>query len=717
MPGIGTTIRLNDGVSKTAKSISQSINSVVASFNTMKKASDSSLNTRTFSSAQTSLTKIKSVYKDIVSGIKSANSQQQNLNKNLSSGSKFAGDLQKNVTRLVAAYVSLRTVLKGLTTSDSLTTNNLRIAAINDGTQTDAALRNSLYDAANRSGANYLDFSNYVTSFGLSGGRNFSGTAEVTKFTELLFKQFQANGVAEANISTAMNSISEAIDTGALESGGVKNIIAYAPQLADEIARISGTTREGLKELAGQGGITAAVLKKALFSIEDSINEQYAKVPAKFSDMWALIKNEALRGYEDASAHLSQFVNMDSFKASAVYVGNLIGDITKVIGTAIGRVTGYIETLSKNQNVVKMFEDIKIAALVSFEILFRLFDVLAVSISVVADNWIWLKYVVAGAIGVFIGLKVAALAAAVGINAALWPITLTIGAIVVAVYSLIWVINKLTGESISATGVITATFTAAFSVIQNGIANLYNFVAAFAEFFSNVLKNPVYSVQRLFANLYISFIDMAISGASVWGTFANSFVNLFVAAINKVKGVWNSLAGSSLGQFLGLSTVEMTANVDVGAAAVQNLENFKAGISGYMDANMPDNYKVYDRMQYKDIGAAANSGYNWGANAENSISGHLSGTSLASMDNGITTTGNVAYGSADTGLSNSSGTIAELRDYARRENYGSGGTRVVNIEMNNDIVIQNGMNEEDVVSMLVDAVEEAINSDAEGSGY
>lgn len=748
MPGIGTTIRLNDGVTKTARSISQSINSIVNSFKTMQKASDSSLNTRSYSSAQSSLNKIRNVYKDIVSGIKQSNKEQQNLNKNISTGSKFANDLQKNITRLVAAYVSLRTVLKGLTTSDSLTTNNLRIASINDGTQTDAALRNSLYDAANRSGANYLDFSNYVTGMGISGGRNFSGTAEVTKFVELLYKQFQANGVAEANIGTAMNSISEAIDTGKLESGGVKNIIAYAPQLANEIARVSGTTVEGLKELAGQGGITADVLKKALFSIEDSINEQYAKVPAKFSDMWALIKNEALRGYEDASAYLSKLVNMDSFKQSAVYVGNFIGDITKVFGSGIGRLTEQIDKLSQNKNVVVMINDIKGAALSMFEIILRLVDIAAAGITVLADNWNWLKYVIlavavsltiykTAAIAATVATKltaistaaadlslktlsIASISAATGISALTLSLFWIIGivvAIVAGFYLFIWVLNKLTGESVSATGIITGVFAGLFAYLQNGIAFWYNIVAAFAEFFSNVFKNPVYSIQRLFANLYISFIDFVISGASVWGSFANSFANMFIAAINKVKGAWNSLAGSSIGQFLGLNTVEMTANVDIGAAAVQNLENFKAGINGYMEANMPENYKVYDRMQYKDIGAAANAGYNWGANAENSISGHLSGTSLTSMDSGLTTTGNVAYGSADTGLSNSSGTIAELRDYARRENYGSAGSRVVNIEMNNDIVIQNGMNEEDVVSLLVDAVEEAINSDAEGSGY
>lgn len=714
MGGIGTTISVYDNVTKPMTSIIKSLHAGVNAFKQVKAQTNTAFNPASITSTNAALKKTQSINKGINAGLKQTTSTQKQMNKSLSEGSKVAGDLQKKLKQVIVAYASYRTVLKGLTLSDSLVTNNMRIASINNGAQTDTALRNSIYSAASSAGANYLDFSRDVTSFGLSGGRNFSGPEEVTKFVELLYKQAQTQGAAESEISSIMSSISEAIDTGKLESGGVKNIIMYAPQLAEEIARVSGTTVEGLKELAGQGGITADVLKKSLFSIEGTINEQYSKVPRKFGDMWTIIKNEAIHGYEDASQYLSELVNVEAFKKSAVYIGTLVGDITKIIGKAVGRITGYVNTLSQNQNVVKMFEDIRKGALITFDVLLYSLDLVAAAVTVVADNWIWLRYVIIGAVGVFVALKIAAIAAAIGVNAALWPITLTVGAIVVGIYLLVSAFNKLTGESVSASGIIAGALSAAFALIQNGIALAYNSIIVFAEFFTNVFNNPVYSVQRLFANLLTYWIDLAITGSDIWGSFVNGFANMFIGGINKIKSAWNGLASSSLGQFLGLNSVELTPSVDIASGMVGNLESMKSGISAYMDAQMPDDYKVYDKMGYTDVNAAGDAGYNWGAGAESSIKGIWAGNSLGLADSGITTTGNVNYGGANTGLSGKSGTIAELRDFARRENVGSSGTKVVSIEMNNEFHIDNGMSEEEVFTLFTDAVEEALDADAEG---
>ena len=713
---IGTAVNIYDGVSKPVQAMVKSLTAGANAFKTLKAQTNTAFNATPYTTANNGLNKIKAAVSGVTSGIKQTISAQKQLNSSMKDGSSAAGDLQKKVGQMVAAYVSIKTVLKGMSTSDSLVRNNLRISQINNGMQTDAALRNSIYDAANGAGADFTGFAKYVTNIGEAGGRNFSGPDDVIKFVGLMQKQMVSSGAEMEEISSVMDSMEMALSTGALDGRGAKNLIMNAPELAKEIARVSGTTIDGLQKLAGEGAITASVLKTALFSIEDTINEQYANTPKTFGNMWSIIKNQSIRGFEDASKHLSNLVNTDSLQKTAVIIGDTIGDITKVIGMAVGRVTGYIDSFSKNQNAVKMFSELRTAALVSFEVLFRGLDILVAVIGVVADNWLWFRYIVYGAVGAFIAVKVAALAAALGVNAALWPVTVTVAAVVASIYILVWAWNKLTGDSVSAAGATAAVFTAFFALIHNYVTYTYNIVSAFAEFLRNVFRNPVYSIQRLIANLQMSFIDFTISSSAIWGTFVNGYVNAFVAGINLIKSKWNELASSAIGEMLNLKPVEMTANVDVAGGMVGQLENLKSDINGYMEAQMPDDYVVYNKMEYKDIGKAAQSGYDWGAGAESSVSNIIGGKSLALPDDDTTTTSTVAYGTGSgSGLSDSPGTIAELRDYARRESISStNNNRVVNIELNNEIIIENGMGKEEVISMFTDAMEEALNADAEG---
>lgn len=104
-------------------------------------------------------------------------------------------------------------------------------------------------------------------------------------------------------------------------------------------------------------------------------------------------------------------------------------------------------------------------------------------------------------------------------------IMLIIIAIIAVIYTVIAVINKWKGTTISATGVICGAFLTVAAVIGNAIIALinfgidcfvsfYNYLASFAEFFANFLDNPVRAVVHLVKDMVDTLLGLIQSLAS-----------------------------------------------------------------------------------------------------------------------------------------------------------------------------------------------------------
>src|SRR5699024_1915815 len=112
-----------------------------------------------------------------------------------------------------------------------------------------------------------------------------------------------------------------------------------------------------------------------------------------------------------------------------------------------------------------------------------------------------------------------------------WVVMIII-ALISVLYLAVAAVNYFAGTSVSATGIIAGSFMVLYTFIRNIIANLWNTFAAIAEFFVNVWQHPMYSVKKLFANLATTFLDHAIAMTSGWDSFATSFVNAIISAVN-----------------------------------------------------------------------------------------------------------------------------------------------------------------------------------------
>lgn len=319
----------------------------------------------------------------------------------------------------------------------------------------------------------------------------------------------------------------------------------------------------------------------------------------------------------------------------------------------------------------------------------------------------------AAATGGLTAATAAQIAAQNGLNAALYAcplvwILIIIIAIIAAIYAVVAAINKITGSSISATGVIVGALTTAVAFIWNLFLSLLDLVLAVI----NAMVNPWISFANFFANLFNDPIGAIVH---LFGDMADSILGILESiakAIDKVFG--SNLAGAVQGWRSGLNgMVEKVAN-EYGNGGYEKVAE---------ELNLSSESLGLSRWSYGD---AWNTGYSWGEGIETSIGDMFSMPSLdTSSIPGLENyeTSDMANNIADT--ANNTGKVADsmditeedlkyLRDIAEQEVVNRFTAASINVEMNNNNNISSDADLDGIVSGLEDKIYEMANSMAEG---
>lgn len=317
----------------------------------------------------------------------------------------------------------------------------------------------------------------------------------------------------------------------------------------------------------------------------------------------------------------------------------------------------------------------------------------------------------AAALAMQTGVTFAATAAQYGFNAALLACPLTwiliiIIAVIAAIYLVIAAINKITGSSISATGVIVGALTTAVAFIWNLFLGLLDLVLGVI----NAMVNPWISFANFFANLFNDPIGAIVH---LFGDFADSILGVIESiakALDKVFG--SNLAGAVQGWRSGLSgMVEKVAN-QYGNGSYEKVAE---------ELNLSSESLGLKRWEYGD---AWNTGYNWGQGIENSI-GNLGNSLKSTVDDTMSSLNmdsiptNAATTANNTGKINDTLQVSEedlkyLRDLAETETINRFTTAEITVEMTNNNNINNEMDIDGVVDHLANGVNEAMEKAAEG---
>ncbi len=477
----------------------------------------------------------------IANNTSKAAKEQDNHNRKVKETNDSAGKLLSTVKKVVAAAAAFKMGKELFNLSDEMTQTSARLNlmsqgfqtssssgggsagaqqgadAVNDSLQETKQLQEQIYLSAQRSRTSYLDTADVVAKLGQRAGDAFSGSDEVIAFAENLNKQFKIAGASQQEISSASLQLTQALGSGVLRGEELNAVFEAAPNVIQTIADYLGKPIGEIRGLAADGKITADIVKNAMLSATDKINEQFESIPMTWADAWNMMKNAGIYAMDDVLDKMNEFLNSETGQK------------------AIEGIIGAFEVL---------------ADVASWAI-----DLIAAGASFIIENWdhVYPFLIGIGAVGLASGLATAA-----GWLAAAWPFIL----IAALIGALVLVLTQA-GFTFEQMGQVVGTvFGFIYAVGYNLVADLWNLFAVFAEFFANVWNDPVGSVVRLFTGMLDTILGMV-------ETVANAIDAVLKTNMSgAVSGFRNQLSGWVDDKFGEQAvTIKRMAKLDTGSTA------------------------------------------------------------------------------------------------------------------------------------------------------
>ena len=259
----------------------------------------------------------------------------RNISNEMQSVHNQATGLRSAVTGLVAGFATIATVRKAIALSDELSLVQARLNNVNDGLQTTAELQEMIYQAAQRSRGEYIGMMGTVAGLKAQTGDTFSSVKEALAFTELLQKQFKIAGTDATGISSTMYNLTQALSTGVLRGQDLNIVMSNAPQIAQRIARYMGLSVGELKKVAAEGKVTSQIVKNAMLSGADEINQQFEEMPMTFGDAMTRLQNMAVRAFQPVGQMISDAINSSGVEEALNGMGRAIYVVMAVLGTTL----------------------------------------------------------------------------------------------------------------------------------------------------------------------------------------------------------------------------------------------------------------------------------------------------------------------------------------------------------------------------------------------
>lgn len=450
---------------------------------------------------------------------------------------KSADQLTQSLKSLVASYISIQGLKKAVDLSDSLVSMRARLDRMNDGLQTTQELETMIYQSAQRSRGSFTDTMGLVSQLGTMAGDAFNSSKEIVQFAEQLNKQLALSGASGSSAQAAILQLEQGLASGVLRGDELNSVMEQAPALAKSIADYMHVSVGELREMGSQGQITADIVKNALFAAAKDTNAEFEKTPMTWAQVWTVASNTAVRA-------------LDPLLTAINWVANNL-DVAIPLVVSLGAAFGVLLIAANWTNILATAT--KTAA--SMQAFYN---------AVMAAN----------------------------------PIALTAAAVLVlvaALYGGVAAFNKLTGSSISATGIITGAFTTMGAFILNGtLVPLHNGFAAFVNFLGNAFNDPITAIDVLFYDMSITILK-----------YVQNVAQGLEGLINMIPGV----------------EVNMTSGIDKLIGKLEYGRNWTIKQNGYKEYIKPwENF---------DLGKSYKAGYNWGANLGKS---GLMGTSTGELE-------------------------------------------------------------------------------------
>ena len=561
MATIRSQMVLNDQVTGVLKNITRALDITLRSFEQMQDASANAVDVRLLNQARAGLGEVNLAVREMEENYRRAAQQEQQVTRNIRQSTQAEQQLNasirggndalddmvgkaKNLAATIGASVGLKKLIE---LSDQMTNTTARLSfLVDDGGSVDE-LEQKIMASAQRSRAAYLDTASAIASMGANAGRAFESNDELIAFMEQVNKQFVIGGASAQGQAAAMLQLTQAMAAGALRGEELNSILENAPGIARAIEQYMGIAEGSIKSYAEKGAVSATVVKNALLSIADETNAKFNDMAMTWGQVWTQMGNIALKVTRPLLTAINWLANNLS----------VIGPILLGLGAAF-----------LVFQVAAHWTQIAAVATAAYHAVVNLLSI---------------------GFGVLTGNTAAASAAVFTFNSALLasPITWIIMLIAVVIgllYGVVAIINKVTGSSISATGLICGAIAVAGAFIGNTVIGLLNALIQY-----------------------------------IWAIFVAPFLGIVEWILNVCNGGFNSfgdavanLIGQIIGWFLNLGKV-VTTIIDAifGTNWTAGLESLQSSVTAWgknetaitLDKNAPT---IDYRFEYGDAWAAGN---------------------------------------------------------------------------------------------------------------
>lgn len=674
MATIRSQMVLNDQVTGVLKNITRALDITLHSFEQMQDASANAVDVRLLNQARAGLGEVNLAVREMEENYRRAAQQEQQVTRNIRQSTQAEQQLNasirggndalddmvgkaKNLAATIGASVGLKKLIE---LSDQMTSTTARLNFIVDDGGSVEALEAKIMASAQRSRAAYLDTASAIASMGANAGAAFSSNDELIAFMEQVNKQFVIGGASAQGQAAAMLQLTQAMAAGALRGEELNSILENAPGIARAIEQYMGIAEGSIKSYAEKGAVSATVVKNALLSIADETNAKFNGMAMTWGQVWTQMGNIALKVTQPLLTAINWLANNLS----------VIGPILLGLGTAF-----------LVFQVAAHWTQIATVATAAYHAVVNLLSI---------------------GFGVLTGNTAAASAAVFTFNSALLasPITWIIMLIAVVIgllYGVVAIINKVTGSSISATGLICGAIAVAGAFIGNTVIGLLNALIQY-----------------------------------IWAIFVAPFLGIVEWILNVCNGGFNSfgdavanLIGQIIGWFLNLGKV-VTTIIDAifGTNWTAGLESLQSSVTAWgknenaitLDKNAPT---IDYRFEYGDAWAAGN---DFGKGIDAKIGGMfnmggLGDTSGFDLGDIAAYTGETADNTGKTAdaLAVTEEQLEYLRDIAERDAINRFTTAEVKIDMTGMTNRIDGSADLDgVISQLTEGFTEALVTAAEG---
>lgn len=517
---ITVTITVRDKVSPALSKMHRNTVKQTSAFSRMGTSAS-----RTFSSMARDVDKVvRSGGKLSSLSMKPLSNQFISMSRTVTSLNRNTNALTQTVARLAATYLGVMGAKAAIATSDTIVSSKNRIGDANgtgwDSKETQQSL-DKIYTASQRARTGYTDMmSNVGKSMSLASGAFKDNIDNAIRFQEVMGKAYAVSGASQAEQASSMYQMIQALSSGVLQGDELRSVregATAAYQAIEKYAQGVLNTDESLKDLASDGQITSDLVVAAILNAGDEIDKRFAKTRMTFGQMWTMFKNDAVKAFEPVSQKLNDILNSDSFRSIAAHATVALQYAANAIIVVLNVIQMGIDFCAQHWKIASAIIVFFISLIVTSLVIWALKGAWAFLSVGVHVAWcaaqivaLCVKYLILGA--------VAWLSALAQANA-----FVLVATAIILVIGMIWVMVNVhggaAGEHVSIIGTVVGVIAtavafvwnvikAALTLIVGGFGQLWNYVAAFANFFGNVFNDPIASIVHLFGDMVDNCLSM-----------------------------------------------------------------------------------------------------------------------------------------------------------------------------------------------------------------